>query len=412
MGVERHEQIHMSGPLAGKRVLDLTRVLAGPWATQLLADMGAEVIKIERPGEGDECRRFGPPFVTSDDGAPGESIYFLSTNRGKRSVTIDFNKPEGQELVRELADKSDILVENYKVGGLAKMGLDYPSLSTRNPRLIYCSITGFGQTGPHRNRPGYDIVIQAMGGLMSVSGDPEGDPMKSGVAIADILTALYATTAILGALCERDTSGVGQHIDLALLDVQIASLVNHTANFLMTGNVPERYGNAHASIVPYQSFTTSDGRMIVAVANDPQFIRFAEIIGLPDLASDSRFKTNAVRVRNRKILLPLIAVPLRTKTTREWCGQFDLANIPAGPVNDVGEVFDDPQIEARNLVVEFPSGNHGLTRVTANPIRFSRTPVSYELPPPRLGEHTDEVLSNILNKSPEFIQVLRNNAVI
>jgi crotonobetainyl-CoA:carnitine CoA-transferase CaiB-like acyl-CoA transferase len=402
----------MSGPLTGKRVLDLTRVLAGPWATQVLADMGADVIKIERPGEGDECRGFGPPFVTSGDGTARDSIYFLSTNRGKRSVTIDLSKPEGQELIRELADQSDVLIENYKVGSLAKIGLDYTALSARNRRLIYCSITGFGQTGPHRNRPGYDIVIQAMGGLMSVSGDPDGEPMKSGVAIADILTALYATTAILGALCERDTSGLGQHIDLALLDVQIASLVNHSANFLMTGKIPERHGNAHASIVPYQSFATSDGRMIVAVANDAQFVRFTETIGLPNLATDARFKKNAERVQNRKVLLPLISEQLLKKTTREWCGQFDLANIPAGPVNDVGQVFEDPQIAARDLVVEFPSSHREPTRVVAGPIRFSRTASSYELPPPKLGQHTAEVLSKVLQKSTEFIEALRKKEVI
>jgi crotonobetainyl-CoA:carnitine CoA-transferase CaiB-like acyl-CoA transferase len=285
-------------------------------------------------------------------------------------------------------------------------------LSARNRRLIYCSITGFGQTGPHRNRPGYDIVIQAMGGLMSVSGDPDGEPMKSGVAIADILTALYATTAILGALCERDTSGLGQHIDLALLDVQIASLVNHSANFLMTGKIPERHGNAHASIVPYQSFATSDGRMIVAVANDAQFVRFTETIGLPNLATDARFKKNAERVQNRKVLLPLISEQLLKKTTREWCGQFDLANIPAGPVNDVGQVFEDPQIAARDLVVEFPSSHREPTRVVAGPIRFSRTASSYELPPPKLGQHTAEVLSKVLQKSTEFIEALRKKEVI
>jgi crotonobetainyl-CoA:carnitine CoA-transferase CaiB-like acyl-CoA transferase len=402
----------MSGPLEGKRVLDLTRVVAGPWATQLLADMGAEVIKVERPNSGDECRGFGPPFVASRNGTSCQSIYFLSANRGKHSITIDITKPAGQELVRELAEKSDVFIENYKVGSLGKLALDYDSLSGSNPRLIYCSITGFGQTGPHRNRPGYDVVIQAMGGLMSITGEPDREPMKVGVAMADILTALYATTAILAALCERERSGVGQHIDLALLDVQIATLANQAASFLMTGETPSRYGNAHASIVPYQSFATSDGRMIVAVANDAQFARFAEIIGFGQLAENPKFQTNAERVRNRQILLPVISERLLKKTTREWSVEFDRAQIPAGPVNTIGDVFKDPQITARNLVVEFPPGNHGTTRVAGNPIRFSRTPVSYEVPPPELGEHTEEVLSSLLHKSRESIQTLRQNGVI
>jgi crotonobetainyl-CoA:carnitine CoA-transferase CaiB-like acyl-CoA transferase len=402
----------MPGPLAGIRVLDFTRVLAGPWATQSLADMGAEVIKIERPVSGDDTRGFGPPFVASKNGTAGLSTYFLSANRGKHSVTIDLAKPEGQQLARELAEKSDILIENYKVGSLAKLGLDYPALLARNPRLIYCSITGFGQTGPHRYRPGYDLVVQAMGGLMSITGEPEGEPMRCGVAVTDIFAALYATTAILAALYEREHSNLGQHIDLGLLDVQIATLANQASYFLGTGQAPGRFGNAHASVTPYQSFATSDGRMIVAVANDSQFASLATLLGMGEMANDPRFKKNAERVRNRHILLPLISERLLTRTTAEWLADLDRAQIPAGPVNTIDAAFDDPQINARNLIVEFPPGNHGSIRVAGNPTRFSRTPVSYEMPPPELGQHTDEILSQVLNKSRESIQELRQKGVV
>ena len=402
----------MPGPLAGIRVVDFTRVLAGPWATQSLADMGAEVIKIERPDSGDDTRGFGPPFVPSNNGSPGLSTYFLSANRGKRSITIDLAKAEGQQLARELAEKSDILVENYKVGSLGRLGLDYASLSARNPRLIYCSITGFGQTGTHRYRPGYDLVVQAMGGLMSITGETDGEPMRCGVAVTDILTALYATTAILAALHERERSNLGQHIDLALLDVQIATLANQATYFLGTGKAPRRYGNAHASVIPYQSFATKDGHIIVAVANDTQFMSLAALLGIAELADDPRFRTNAERVRNRDILLPLLSKQFLKKPTAEWLADLDEAQIPGGPVNTIDAAFRDPQIEARNLVVEFPPGNHGSIRVAANPTRFSRTPVSYEKPPPELGEHTDDILAQVLGRSPESIQILRQKGVI
>jgi crotonobetainyl-CoA:carnitine CoA-transferase CaiB-like acyl-CoA transferase len=402
----------MSGPLVGKRVLDLTRVVAGPWATQLLADLGAEVIKVERPRTGDECRGFGPPFVNSRSGATPQSVYFASTNRGKRSITIDIANPAGQFLVRELAEVSDVFVENYKVGKLTELGLDYANLAEKNRGLVYCSITGFGQTGPHRFRPGYDILIQAMGGFMSITGEPDREPMKSGVAIADILTALYASNAIVAALCERAESGLGQYIDLALLDVQIAALANQAANFLTMGVASQRRGNAHESIVPYQSFKTRDGSMIVGVANDAQFIRFAKIVGLPEMASDVRFRTNAERVRNRAELLPAISERLLQRTTSEWCADFDREQIPAGPVNTIGEVFDEPQVKARDLTVEFPAGIYEARRVVGNPIRYSRTPVSYELPPPDLGQDTDYVLSNVLHKDREAIQKLHNENVV
>jgi crotonobetainyl-CoA:carnitine CoA-transferase CaiB-like acyl-CoA transferase len=402
----------MSGPLAGLRVLDLSRVLAGPWATQTLADMGADVIKVERPGAGDDTRRFAP-FLSGNDGTGQGSTYFMSTNRGKRSVTIDLKTPEGRALVCELAEKSDILVENYKVNSLARLGLDYPVLCVRNPRLIYCSITGFGQTGPYSNRAGYDLVVQAMGGLMSLTGERDGEPMKSGVAIADILTAMYCTTAILGALFERQHSGLGQHIDLALLDVQVATLANQAANYLMSGRVPRRFGNAHEGIVPYQAFATSEGQIVVAVANNSQFIRFAATIGMPELAANPEFQTNAKRVQNRKKLLLVITERLRQRTSREWLMEFERAQIPAGPINSLEAVFADPQITARNLLLEFPqNGTSNPVRVVGSPIRFLRTPVRHEKPPPKLGEHTEEILSELLGRSPQHIQTLREKGVI
>jgi crotonobetainyl-CoA:carnitine CoA-transferase CaiB-like acyl-CoA transferase len=400
----------MTRPLEGVRVLDLTRVLAGPWATQLLADMGADVIKVERPVSGDDTRGF-PPFVNSKDGGLNHSIYFLSINRGKRSITIDLTKPEGQELVRQLAEKSDILIENYKAGSLAKLGLDYRDLDQRNPRLIYCSIRGFGQAGPNRERPGYDLVVQAMSGLMSITGEPTGPPMRAGTAIADFLTALYAACAILGALHERGRSGLGQHIDLALLDVQIATLANQAGDFLATGKVPSRHGNAHPSIVPYQDFETRDGQMIVAVANDLQFARFAEVLGMAHLADDPKYQTNAERVKNRDSLLPLISARLVQKSTSEWLAAFDQGGIPAGPINTLDAVFRDPQGDAQKLVVEF-SGDHSPMRLIGSPIHFSRTPVSYEVPPPELGAHTKSILSEILGRSREEIERLRRAGVV
>jgi crotonobetainyl-CoA:carnitine CoA-transferase CaiB-like acyl-CoA transferase len=401
----------MPGPLAGIRVIDLSRVLAGPWATQNLADLGAEVIKIERPHTGDDTRSFAP-FVTGEGSTSGESIYFLSTNRGKKSVTIDLAQKEGQNLVRRLTDWADVLVENYKVGNLAKFGLDYASLSARNPRLIYCSITGFGQTGANSKRAGYDLVIQAMGGLMSITGAPDEQPMKSGVAIADILTGLYATQAILAALYERNTSGLGQFIDLALLDVQIAALANLGTEYLMTGMVPKRHGNAHGSIVPYQDFETSDGRIIIAVANDAQFARLAAIIGMPELVNDAKYTANADRVRNREPLLSALSDRFRTQTSAEWIKALDREGIPAGPINSLDAVFEDPQVAARELLVEFSMGTGSPIRVVANPIKFSRTPAAHELPPPTLGQHTQVALEDILKLNAEEIERLRKNHVI
>jgi crotonobetainyl-CoA:carnitine CoA-transferase CaiB-like acyl-CoA transferase len=400
------------GPLAGIRVVDMTRILAGPWATQTLADMGADVIKVERPGQGDDTRAFAP-FIASGDGTTRESAYFQSANRGKRSITIDVTTAEGQELVRQLADKADIFIENFKVGSLKNWGLDHCAMSARNPRLIYCSITGFGQTGPHKDRVSYDLVIQAMGGLMSITGEPGREPMKSGVAIVDILTGLYASTAILAALHERERSNLGQYIDLALLDVQIATLANKAAGYLMTGNTPQRDGNSHESITPYQVFATSDGQMVVAVANDLQFARLAKAIGAPGLAGDPKFQTNRARLRNREELLPIISERLLKRKSREWMEDFDEAQVPAGPINSLDAVFDDPQIPARDLLVEFPpDGNSAPIRVAGNPIRFSRNGLSYDAPPPKLGAHTEQILSGLLDMNDEAILALRKKRVI
>jgi crotonobetainyl-CoA:carnitine CoA-transferase CaiB-like acyl-CoA transferase len=399
----------MTRPLAGIRILDLTRVLAGPWAAQTLADLGAEVIKVERPRSGDDTRSF-PPFV-SKNGRSVESTYFLASNRGKRSITIDLCQAEGRELILKLVDECDVLIENYKVGSLQKFGLDYPSLSPRKPRLIYCSLTGFGQTGPHRLRAGYDLVIQAMSGLMSITGEPDRGPLRAGVAIADLLTALYAVIAILAALRERGASGLGQHIDLALLDVQIAALANPTADFLATRQIPCRHGNAHPSIVPYQDFATSDGRIVIAVANDLQFGRFAAALEMEQLSEDGRFTSNADRVRNREILLPIISARLIEHPTSFWLAALDRNGVPAGPINTIDAVISDPQIDARGLIVEFP-GSDGPVRVVGNPIRFSRTPVEYDRAPPELGQHTEEILSGLLGLDRDAIETLQRSGVI
>ena len=399
----------MKGPLAGIRVLDLTRVLAGPWATQTLADLGADVIKVERPKTGDDTRSF-PPFV-SKNGDVSESTYFLALNRGKRSITIDLCRAEGQELVRKLADKSDVFIENYKVGSLGKFGLDYPTISERNRRLIYCSITGFGQSGPHCRRAGYDLVIQAMSGLMSITGETDGEPMRAGVAIADFLTALYGVIAILAAVREREHSGLGQHLDLALLDVQIAALANQAAEFLATRQLPHRHGNAHPGIVPYQDFSTCDGKIVIAVANDSQFARFAAVLGMEQLSDDPRFKANVERVRNRAILLPIIAERLIQGTTSEWLTALDEKGIPAGPINMIDDVLTDRQIDARKLTVEF-SGYDTPVQVIGNPMQFSRTPVQYNRAPPELGEDTEEILSGLLGLEPDEIAALKHSGII
>ena len=405
------------GALSHLRVLDLSRVLAGPWAGQILADLGADVIKIERPGNGDDTRAWGPPFLKDLQGEnTSEAAYYLSANRNKQSVTIDFTRPEGQKLVRELAAKSDIVIENFKVGGLKAYGLDYESLQTVNPRLIYCSITGFGQTGPYAKRAGYDFMIQGLGGLMSLTGRPEGEdgagPVKVGVALTDILTGLYSTSAILAALAHRDQGGVGQYIDMALLDVQVACLANQAMNYLTTGTAPRRLGNAHPNIVPYQDFPTADGDFILTVGNDSQFRKFAEVAGQPQWADDPRFATNRQRVAFRAELIPLIRQATVFKTTTEWVAQLERAGVPCGPINDVGQVFADPQVQARGLKVELPHALGGFVPQVASPIRLSATPVEYRRAPPLLGEHTLEVLTGVLGLSDEAVVALREAGVL
>ncbi|WP_288441812.1 CaiB/BaiF CoA-transferase family protein [uncultured Pseudomonas sp.] len=405
------------GALSHLRVLDLSRVLAGPWSGQILADLGADVIKVERPGTGDDTRFWGPPFLKDADGqSTSEAAYYLSANRNKRSVTIDFTQHEGQRLVRELAGESDIVIENFKVGGLAAYGLDYQSLKAINPRLIYCSITGFGQTGPYAKRAGYDFMIQGLGGLMSLTGRPDGEqgagPVKVGVALTDILTGLYSTVAILAALAYRDQHGVGQHIDMALLDVQVACLANQAMNYLATGTAPRRLGNAHPNIVPYQDFPTADGDFILTVGNDGQFRKFAEVAGQPQWADDPRFATNKQRVANRAELIPLIRQATVFKTTAEWVSQLEAAGVPCGPINDLAQVFQDPQVLARGLAVSMPHGLAGSVPLVASPIRLSETPVEYRHAPPLLGEHTETVLTQVLGMSADDIQRLRSAAVI
>lgn len=400
-----------TAPLHGIRVLDLSRVLAGPWATQLLGDMGAEIIKVEKPDGGDDTRTWGPPFVGDSD--QGLSAYFLSANRGKKSVTIDFSKPEGQQIVRDLAQKSDVLVENFKVDGLAKLGLDYATLSKLNPKLVYCSITGFGQSGPHKDRAGYDLIVQAMGGLMSVTGAADAEPTKAGVALTDIMTGIYASSAILAALYERKTSGQGQHIDLCLLDVQICTLANQAMNYIVSGNIPARHGNAHPNIVPYQSFETSSGHIVIAVGNDSQFVKFCGILGEPSLPNDPRFKTNAVRVHNRIALLDILKRKILAADSKDLLAKLDAAGVPAAPINGLDAVFSDPQISARGLVVERRiDGVSDAVRLLGNPIHFSRTPIANERVPPRLGDSTNEVLSTLLGKDQGAIDTLRSTGVI
>ena len=390
----------MAGALSHIRVLDLSRILAGPWAGQILADLGADVIKVERPGPGDDTRGWGPPWIKDDQGQDTSvASYYLCANRNKRSITVDITQPEGQDIVRRLAAQSDVVLENFKLGGLKQYGLDYDSLKAVNPRLVYCSITGFGQDGPYAPRAGYDFLIQGLGGLMSITGRPDGEPgagpMKVGVALTDILTGLYATNAVLAALAWREKSGEGQYIDMALLDVQVACLANQAMNHLATGSNPRRMGNAHPSIVPYQDFPTADGHMILAIGNDGQFARFCEVAGRPELAADVRFATNRARVENRAELIPLLSEITATRTTAEWIGQLEARAVPCGPINGLAEVFADPQVQARGLAVKMPHPEAGEVPLVASPIRLSKTPVEYRRAPPLVGEHTDEILADL-----------------
>ncbi len=396
--------------LSGVRVLDLSRVLAGPWCTQTLADLGADVVKVERPAAGghpggDDTRGWGPPFLRDADGEErGDAAYYLGTNRNKRSITVDIAHPRGQELIRRMAETADVFVENYKVGDMARYGLDAPRLLALNPRLVYCSVTGFGQTGPYRERAGYDYAIQAMGGLMSVTGPSRreiaddasgGGPQKVGVAVADLFTGLYATVAILAALRHRDRTGEGQAIDMALLDTQVAMLANLGAGYLATGVAPQRAGNAHQNIVPYQVFEVADGHIILAVGNDSQYAKFCAVAGRPELASDSRFARNADRVRNRDTLVPLLSAVMKSRPRAEWLAALEMAKVPCGPINDLAEVFADPHVKARGMTVDLLHPLAGSVRLVASPIKLSATPVRYRSAPPLLGADTDTVLREL-----------------
>ena len=403
----------MAGALAGFRVLDLSRILAGPWASQMLADLGAEVIKIERPVSGDDTRGWGPPYMPdANAGASSESAYFHAANRGKQSVCIDMSRPEGQSLIQDLAGHCDVLIENFKVGGLKKYGLDYDSLQPINPKLVYCSITGFGQSGPYADRAGYDFMIQAMGGMMSVTGEADGQPMKIGVALADIMTGLYATNAIQAALIHQLRSGQGQYIDMALLDVQVATLANQAMNYLASGINPKRLGNAHPNIVPYQAFSTDDGFIILAVGNDAQFQRFCELAGKPELAVDERFQTNSNRVKNRENLVPMIEQILLTKTAADWLDELNKRGIPCGPINNLDQVFADPQVRHRGMQLELDHASAGKVASVANPINLSQTPITYDLAPPTLGQHTDAVLAGLLGMDAASCEQLRASGVL
>ncbi len=407
----------MPSPLSHLRVLDLTRVLAGPWCTQLLADLGADVVKVERPGTGDDTRAWGPPYLKDAEGNDtSEAAYYLSANRGKRSVTIDLAQAAGQDLVRGLAQQSDVLVENYKVGQLAKYGLDYASLSALNPRLIYCSITGFGQTGPYRDRAGYDFIIQGMGGFMSITGErdalPGGGPQKAGVAISDLMTGMYSAVAILAAVSERERTGHGRHIDMALFDTMVAMLANMNMNYLATGKAPGRAGNAHQNIVPYQVFAASDGHVIVAVGNDGQFTKFCEVAGCPHLASDPRYARNADRVRNRADLVPLLEDIVRQKPMQFWAERLEAAGVPCGPINSIAQALADPQIVARGLQVERPHPLAGSVPLVASAITLDGERAASALPPPTLGQHTRAVLRERLGLPDEAVEALARQRVI
>lgn len=383
--------------LDGVRVLDLSRVLAGPWASQLLGDLGAEVIKIEKPGSGDDTRGWGPPFLHAESGETTDAAYFLSANRNKKSVAVDIADPDGAALVRRIAATSHIVVENFKVGGLKKYGLDYASLSSINPRLVYCSITGFGQTGPYAPRAGYDYMIQAMGGLMSITGQPDGaagaEPMKVGVAVADLFTGMYAATSILAALRHAERTGEGQHLDVALLDCQIAMLANQASNFLVSGSVPTRLGNAHPNIAPYQVFATKDGYVVIAVGNDSQFAAFARAVGAPELCADDRFRTNRARVQNRALLIERLSPILLARTTEEWLAVMEAATVPAGPINAIDAVFSDRHVATRKMTAPMKRPDAGGREMVTHPVKYSRTPALTDEPPPILGLHTDEVLA-------------------
>jgi crotonobetainyl-CoA:carnitine CoA-transferase CaiB-like acyl-CoA transferase len=407
----------MSGPLSHIRVLDLSRVLAAPWTGQNLADLGAEVIKVERPRKGDDSRAFGPPWLKDGNGKDtAESAYFAAANRGKKSITLDLARPEGQQIVRDLAARSDVLLENYKFGDLARYGLAYEDLRKINPRLIYCSVTGFGQTGPYRERPGYDFMIQGMGGLMSVTGErddlPGGGPQRAGVPVVDIMTGMYASIAVCAAIAHRAETGIGQHLDLALLDTQVAFLANQAMNYLATGEAPQRLGNAHPNIVPYQSFKTADGDIILACGNDNLFNKFCEVAGCQELTRDTRFATNTKRVENRAAITEILAAIFKKRTTRDWVSALEAAGVANGPINNLKQVFEEPQVVARGMRIDLPHPTAGTVPLVASPMRFSATPLEHKLPPPTLGQHTDEILRDVLGFDKTKIAQLHSAGVV
>ena len=405
------------GALSHIRVLDLSRVLAGPWCAQNLADLGAQVIKVERPGAGDDTRHWGPPFAKDPNGQDTtESAYYISINRNKKSITLDISTPEGQAIVRDLVKTSDVVIENYKVGQLAKYGLDYLSLCAIKPNLIYCSITGFGQSGPYQHRPGYDFILQGMGGFMSITGEadhlPGGGPQKAGVAIVDLFTGMYASSAILAAVIHRDRNGEGQYIDMALLDTQVAMLANISSNYLCSGVSPHRWGNAHPNVVPYQTFQTSDSWIIVAVGNDSQFRNFVKAGNREALADDPRFASNPARIEHRAALIPLLAEMVKEKTKAQWITLLEAAGVPCGPINNLQEVFENEQVIARGIEMHVPHPTAGTMKLVASPMRLSKTPVEVRMPPPLLGQHTDEVLRDELGMSASQINELHQRGIV
>jgi formyl-CoA transferase len=407
----------MPGPLSHIRVLDLSRVLAAPWCGQNLADLGAEVIHVERPGKGDDSRAFGPPWLKDAQGEDtAESAYYAAANRGKKSVTVNLGSVEGQRIVKALAAKCDVVLENYKHGDLDRYGLGYEHLKAINPGIIYCSVTGFGQTGPYKERPGYDFMVQGMGGLMSVTGErddlPGGGPQRVGVPIVDLMTGMYASIAVCAAIAHRAVTGVGQHLDLALLDTQVAFLANQAANYLATGEVPQRLGNSHPNIVPYQTFATRDGNIILACGNDNLFVKFCDVAGCAHLAQDPRFSTNAKRVENRADITALLAEIFAARTTRDWVEALESAGVPNGPINNIRQVFEEPQVVARGMKLDMPHPTAGRCSLVASPMRFSATPIEYRGAPPTLGQHTEEVLRGMLGMSDADIAQLRSAKAI
>ena len=407
----------MQGALSHIRVLDLARILAGPWCTQNLADMGADVIKVERPGVGDDTRHWGPPWIKDADGKDTlDSAYYASCNRNKRSVTINIGTPEGQVMVRELAKTADVFIENYKQGDLARYQLDYESIKAVNPSIVYCSITGYGQSGPYAQRPGYDFVFQGLGGIMSITGErddlPGGGPQKTGMALSDIMTGMYSTIAILSALAHRTVTGKGQYIDMALLDCTVAVGSNQAVSYLMTGKIPKRFGNAHAAVVPYQAFATADGHVIITAGNDAQWQRYCGVMERPDLAEDARFKRTNDRIINRDILIPEVQRTMLTRTCADWLARLEAADVPCGPINNYKQVFEDPQVIHRKMHVDIPRADGGVVPALASPLRLTETPAAYRYAPPELGEHTNDILGEFLGKTDTQIADLRQRGVI